>query len=222
MYKIFRSNDRGGGDFGWLKTKYSFSFSNWYNPQRVGFGNLLVLNDDIILPGTGFGFHPHENMEIVTIMLKGELTHKDSMGNSKTLKENYIQHMSAGTGVVHSEMNLGKSEVHLLQLWILPKKIDITPIYQEKKIEYSTGETKLISNSGENNTLKINQTCEISMLQGKSELKLSFKKAKIFMFVIDGSLDIFEEKINTADSIEIENENNLNLNYNGKILLIKL
>lgn len=222
MYKIFRSIERGGGDFGWLKTKYSFSFSNWYNLKRRGFGNLLVLNDDIIMAGTGFGFHPHDNMEIVTIMLKGELTHKDSMGNSKVLQENYIQHMSAGTGIVHSEMNFGKGEVQLLQLWILPKKKNIKPLYQEKKIEYYLGETKLISNSGEDNTLKINQECEISILQGKSELKLNLKKSKIFMFVIEGSLDVFKEKINLRDSIEIEDESNLDLKYDGKILFIKL
>lgn len=222
MYKIFISEERGGGDFGWLKTKYSFSFSNWYNPQRVGFGNLLVLNDDIIMPGTGFGFHSHENMEIVTIMLKGELTHKDSMGNSKILKENYIQHMSAGTGVVHSEMNLGKREVHLLQLWILPKKKNIKPLYQEKKIEYSIGETKLISNSGENNTLSINQDSEISILQGESELKIGFNKTKVFLFVIEGNLKIFEKTLNIGNSIEIENEIDSVLKYNGKILVVKL
>lgn len=222
MYTIFRSIERGGGDFGWLKTKYSFSFSNWYNPKRIGFGNLLVLNDDIIMAGTGFGFHPHDNMEIITIMLKGELTHKDSMGNIKVLEENYIQHMSAGIGIVHSEMNFGKDEVHLLQLWILPKKKNVKPIYQEKKIDYNLGETKLVSKDGDNNTLKINQECEISILQGESKLKINLKKSKLFMFVIDGNLEIFKEKLNIGDSIEVEDEINLDLKYEGKILLIKL
>ena len=222
MYKIFSSEERGGGDFGWLKTKYSFSFSNWYNPSRMGFGNLIVLNDDIIKPQTGFGFHPHDNMEIVTIMLKGELTHEDSMGNKKVLRENYIQHMSAGTGIIHSEMNLGKSDVHLLQLWILPKKKNIMPLYQEKKIEYVIGETLLISKDGNNNTLSINQNCEISILQGESELKINLNKTKEFLFVIEGSMKIFEKTLKIGDSIEIEDENDSILKYNGKILLVKL
>lgn len=224
MYKIFKSEERGGGNFNWLKTKYSFSFSNWYNPNRMGFGNLRVLNDDHIKSNNGFSMHPHENMEIVTIMLRGELTHRDSMGNTAVLKENYIQHMSAGSGIVHSEMNMSKSEVHLLQIWILPKKQNIKPIYQEKKIEYKLGENKLISKNGENNTLIINQNCEISILSGKSKLEINFKEKKVFLFVIEGNLNIFKELLTIGDSIEIDNEikNEIIIKYEGKILLIYL
>jgi redox-sensitive bicupin YhaK (pirin superfamily) len=116
---LYRAEERGRGDFGWLTTRYSFSFANWYNPALMGFGALRVLNDDVVAPGTGFGTHEHDNMEIITIVKGGTVTHKDSIGSSGTVSAGEVQVMSAGTGVAHSEVNDSPTEFLILfQLWI--------------------------------------------------------------------------------------------------------
>jgi len=135
MKKILHKSDtRGHANHGWLKAKHSFSFASYYNPERMNFGALRVLNDDIVQPKMGFGTHPHQNMEIITIPLKGALSHKDSMGNKRTIEVNEIQVMSAGTGVTHSEFNDSKTEeVSLLQLWIIPQEMNIKPNYEQRQ-----------------------------------------------------------------------------------------
>ena len=136
MKKVFHSAEsRGHADHGWLNANYSFSFASYFNPQRSNFGALRVLNDDTISPGKGFGTHPHDNMEIITIPLKGDLEHKDSMGNIGVINEGEIQVMSAGTGVYHSEYNKNSDNfVNLLQLWVIPKKQDVEPRYDQLSI----------------------------------------------------------------------------------------
>ncbi len=130
---IYKADSRGHSDHGWLKTNFSFSFADYYNPERIRFGMLRVLNDDTIQPGMGFGTHPHDNMEIVTIPLKGELAHKDSTGGKGIIKANEIQAMSAGSGVTHSEFNNSQTdEVSLLQIWVFPKEKNIEPRYDQK------------------------------------------------------------------------------------------
>jgi redox-sensitive bicupin YhaK (pirin superfamily) len=128
---IFKANTRGHADHGWLKAYHSFSFANYYNPARMSFGTLRVLNDDSIDAGMGFGKHPHDNMEIITIPLEGALEHQDSMGNKAVIKHGEIQVMSAGTGIIHSEYNKSDEEIlKLLQIWIIPNKINVSPRYQ--------------------------------------------------------------------------------------------
>ena len=129
MNKVFFSADtRGHADHGWLNANYSFSFGNYFNRDRMNFGALRVLNDDTISPGKGFGYHPHENMEIITIPLKGDLEHKDSMGNLGIINEGEIQVMSAGSGIFHSEFNKNSDKsINLLQLWVLPKRENVEP-----------------------------------------------------------------------------------------------
>ena len=131
MEKVFHSaKSRGSANHGWLNANYSFSFASYFNPQRSNFGALRVLNDDTISPGKGFGTHPHDNMEIITIPLKGDLEHKDSMGNIGAINEGEMQVMSAGTGVYHSEYNKNSDNfVNLLQLWVIPKEQDVEPRY---------------------------------------------------------------------------------------------
>ena len=131
MKKAFHAaNTRGNANHGWLNANHSFSFANYHNPERMNFGALRVLNDDTIAPGMGFGTHPHENMEIITIPLEGDLEHKDSMGNIGVINEGEIQVMSAGTGVHHSEYNKNADQaVKVLQLWVFPKKQNVTPRY---------------------------------------------------------------------------------------------
>ena len=145
MKTIFHSSaSRGHANHGWLKSHHSFSFANYYNPEKIHFGALRVLNDDYVAPGMGFGEHPHQNMEIISIPLEGDLEHKDSMGNITVIKHGDIQVMSAGTGVYHSEYNKSKSNaVKFLQIWVIPNKQNVTPRYDQ--ITLKKEEAKSIS-----------------------------------------------------------------------------
>ncbi len=134
MIELHKSYSRGKGDFGWLKTKYSFSFANYRNPKRMGFGTLRVLNDDIVAASRGFDTHEHENFEIVTIVLKGALQHKDSAGHEGIIRPGEVQRISAGSGIAHSEFNASSTEpVELLQIWVQPMKVDLLPLGLVKK-----------------------------------------------------------------------------------------
>ncbi|MBU6437027.1 MAG: pirin family protein, partial [Betaproteobacteria bacterium] len=131
MITLRRSNERGYADHGWLKSYHSFSFAGYYDPQFMGYGNLRVINEDRIAPGTGFGTHGHRDMEIVTVVLQGELTHQDSLGNGETLRPGEVQRMSAGRGIMHSEFSRSVSEpTHLLQIWILPHTLGTASSYE--------------------------------------------------------------------------------------------
>ncbi len=132
MIEIIRADRRHFSDFGWLKTYWLFSFSNYYDPHNIQFGALRVFNDDIVEPGMGFPTHPHEEMEIVTLVLEGEMTHKDSMGNKTVIRAGDVQRMSAGTGLTHSEFNLAAMPVHFYQIWIFPDESGLTPTYDQK------------------------------------------------------------------------------------------
>jgi redox-sensitive bicupin YhaK (pirin superfamily) len=156
---LHKSHTRGHANHGWLDTYHSFSFANYFNPERIQFGNLRVLNDDIVAPGSGFGKHPHDNMEIITIPIKGSLMHEDSMGHKQEITENEVQVMSAGTGIFHSEFNAsGTDFVNLLQIWVLPDKRNIEPTYDQKKFD-SKGAINQWQTlvSPENGPLKLNQ-----------------------------------------------------------------
>jgi len=143
--KIHKSDERGRAEHGWLHTRFSFSFADYYNPDRMDFGALRVLNDDIIDAGKGFGSHPHDNMEIVSIVLEGELEHKDNMGNHGVIPAGDVQRMSAGSGVVHSEFNASKEkEVKLLQIWIQTKEQNIKPSYEQKSFAKTDKKNKLV------------------------------------------------------------------------------
>jgi quercetin 2,3-dioxygenase len=141
---LHKENTRGGANHGWLVAKHSFSFANYYNPEKMHFGALRVLNDDIIAPGKGFGTHPHNNMEIITIPLAGDLEHKDSMGNTAVIKKGDIQLLSAGTGIAHSEFNKNSDkEIRLLQIWILPNSKNTVPYYDQVTLNLADRHNKL-------------------------------------------------------------------------------
>ncbi len=164
MMKIRRANERGHAEHGWLDSYHTFSFANYYDPQWMGFRTLRVINDDLVMPGMGFGMHPHRDMEIVTYILSGSLAHKDSMGNGRVIGKGDVQYMAAGTGVQHSEFNPSKDEaVHLLQVWIQPDQKGVPPRYAEKSFANTpAGALHLVtSKTGRDGSIAIHQDADI-------------------------------------------------------------
>jgi len=208
---IHRADSRGYFDYGWLKTNHTFSFSKYYDPERINFGMLRVLNDDIVAPGQGFGTHPHNNMEIVSIPLKGALAHKDSAGNEEIIFPNDVQVMSAGNGIQHSEYNhSSEEEVNFLQLWIFPDKQGHKPRYDQKT--FNAGERKnkllnIVSPEKSNDNLWLNQDAYLSMSDidrnNTINYKLNTKETGIYIFLIDGEISVGGETISKRDGIGI-------------------
>lgn len=213
MKQIFYpANERGTNDLGWLKAKFSFSFASYYNPEKVHFGTLRVLNDDIIAGGAGFGRHPHDNMEIITIPLAGALEHKDSMGNVGVITAGEVQVMSAGTGVEHSEYNHSKTEAaNTLQIWLFPKVRNIGPRYDQKnfkdKLKLNQLTTLVSPEKNNNDTLWINQDATFSMgsFEAKKKIKYEIKTPGngVYIFVLDGSMKINGQALNKRDALGV-------------------
>lgn len=221
MEKILHpQNERGIGEFGWLHTRYSFSFNRWYNPDKMGFGLLRVLNDDTIEAGEGFGTHPHDNMEIVTIILEGELEHKDSMGNGSVIRKGEIQAMSAGTGITHSEFNhSSEKSCSLFQLWIFPKEENIAPRYDQMSFPWKEQLGKIItvaSGAKDNNTIYIHQDAAISignLAAGSiSEYKIKWSGNGIFIFVIEGVIEAADETLHRRDAVGVYETDSIFIN----------
>ncbi len=208
---IHKAGTRGHANHGWLDSHHSFSFADYYNPERVHFGVLRVLNDDVVAEGMGFGKHPHDNMEIISIPLSGDLEHKDSMGNTTVIKQGDVQIMSAGTGIFHSEYNKNKDkEVNFLQIWIFPKKRDITPRYDQKtfSVEERMNKFQLIVSPEENGEgVQINQDAWFSMIKmGKGfETTYNIKREGngLYAFVLEGDVTINGQSLNKRDGIGI-------------------
>ncbi len=228
--EVQKSNERGKANYDWLSTYYSFSFANYYNPNKLGFGKLLVINDDIISPSKGFNLHSHDNMEIITIMLEGSIAHKDSMGNSYVIKENEIQAMSAGSGIIHSEFNPSKAKkTKLLQIWILPSEENIKPKYAQKEFKFAKNKlTYVVSNGKIKDTLKINQTAFLSIAKfEKNEnlnYKLNNKSNGTYVFIIEGKIKINNNTLKERDTIEISETDSFNIKFleESKILFIEV
>ena len=208
---VYRSEDRGKANFGWLDTRYSFSFGNYYNPDMMNFGLLRVLNDDTVVPSMGFGTHPHNNMEIITIILEGALEHKDSMGTGEVIHKDEIQVMSAGSGITHSEFNPSENEsVKLLQIWIFPKEENIKPRYDQKLFPVKDRKNKLVpavSGFKKEGSLYIHQNAEIylgSFDKGKSvKYQINDVSNGAYIFLIDGQLRVSDEDLFKRDAIGI-------------------
>lgn len=208
---IQRASERGNADHGWLKAKHSFSFANWYDPTKMHFGAMRVLNDDVIAGGKGFGTHPHDNMEIVTLPLRGALAHKDSTGNEGVIKKGDVQIMSAGTGIRHSEYNASPSEeVNLFQIWVFPKLENIKPRYQQKffDVDGRKNQWQIVVSPDENDGgVWINQDAVFALANLEEEKQLSydvrFPGNGIYVMVISGSALIEDKQLNQRDAIEI-------------------
>lgn len=216
---IYKAETRGSYDYGWLKTNYSFSFNRYYNPERMNFGKLRVLNDDIVLPNMGFDTHPHDNMEIITIPLQGSLEHKDSTGTSGIISTGEVQIMSAGSGIFHSERNPSKDEVlSLFQIWILPKLKNIEPRYDQKKFDLNDRINKLqliVSPDKNSDALWINQDAflYLSTLKENNSLdyKLNIPDNVLFIMVIDGEVEIDSDILKKRDAIGLSDFKQVNI-----------
>jgi len=230
--KIFHTADsRGLANHGWLISRHTFSFANYYNPDRINFGALRVLNDDIVQPGMGFGTHPHDNMEIISIPISGSLAHKDSTGTEKEIKTGEVQIMSAGSGIHHSEYNYSKTEeVNFLQIWILPKVKNIAPRYDQKDFSEELDNNNLVTvvSPQKDGALWINQDAELSLgkiNKGSSIThKLNFKGNGIYAFLIDGKAKINDAVLNKRDAVGYFDLKEINIDSieDSKLLLIEI
>jgi redox-sensitive bicupin YhaK (pirin superfamily) len=210
---LHRAADRGYANHGWLVARHSFSFAQWYNPDKMNFGALRVLNDDEVAPGMGFGKHPHDNMEIITLVQEGALSHADSMGNGSVMKANDVQVMSAGSGVFHSEMNDSKFEsVKLFQIWVFPDKVNVTPRYDQKSFTPEGRKNKwqeIIkpNTQTEGDAIFIHQQAWFNLCDLEAGYKISYTSKKAgngsYIFLIDGCIETNEEILHKRDAIGI-------------------
>ena len=212
MIKIRRSKERGHANYGWLDTNYTFSFSNYYDPRYMGFRSLRVINEDFIAPDQGFPTHGHRDMEILTYVIRGELSHKDSMGNGTTILPNEVQRMSAGTGVLHSEYSSPTEETHLLQIWILPEEEDLTPGYEQTYFapEEKKGKLKLVaSRAGSDGSVKIHQDVNLySSILAKDETveHALAENRHAWVQIVKGEIELNGEVLKTGDGAAVSDE----------------
>ena len=210
MIKIRKANERGAVNLGWLDSKHSFSFGDFYDPEHMGFGSLRVINDDTVQPGQGFGTHPHRDMEIISYVIDGALEHKDSMGNGAVMRSGEVQRMTAGTGVSHSEFNHSKEDlVHFLQIWVLPEAQSLAPGYEQKNfsVEDKTNRLRLVaSRDGADGSVTIHQDMRIyaSVLTPGTSLTHSLADGRqAWIQVASGDVTVAGESLSSGDGIAV-------------------
>ena len=229
---IHKAETRGNANHGWLNSHHTFSFANYNNPERMNFGVLRVLNDDRVQAGMGFGTHPHDNMEIISIPLEGDLAHKDSMGNVAVIKEGDVQVLSAGTGITHSEYNKNKEkEVKFLQIWVFPKEKNVTPRYDQisiKDIQKDNEFYQVISPNKDEQGVWINQDAWFHLGKfdkGNShEYKINKTGNGVYAFILEGEVEINNEQLSKRDGMGIWNTDSIRVNatVNARVLLIEV
>ena len=232
--QFFESNTRGTADYGWLKANYSFSFGNYYNPERMQFGMLRVLNDDMIDGGTGFGTHGHANMEIITIPLEGTLIHRDSMGNDGTIRFGEVQVMSAGSGVEHSEMNASQDQkTKTLQLWVFPDRENVTPRYDQKSFDIDNQINTFVNivspnEMNDGNALWVYQKTFFYLgifdSNTQSNYNIKIPKNGVYLFLIEGEIEINNQVLKARDAMGITDFESFEINIvsKSKILLVEV
>ena len=226
------SSTRGFADHGWLQAKHSFSFASWFNRYRMHFGALRVLNDDIVAPGMGFGKHPHDNMEIITIPLKGSLKHEDSMGFSEVVHAGEVQVMSAGTGIHHSEFNASQTEeINLFQLWIFPNQQEVTPRYQQlgyENLDMKDAFLQLVSPNPDDDGLWIHQTAWIHMIDMSPNTKKTYTIKHpgngVYLMNIEGEKVIAKQALGARDALGVWETPSVEIQAKeqGRLLLIEV
>ena len=231
MIKVRKAEQRGHFDFGWLNTYHTFSFGDYYDPSHMGFRSLRVINEDVVAPGRGFPRHGHRDMEIFTYILRGALQHRDSMGNGSIIRPGDVQRMSAGTGVTHSESNPSSDEpVHLLQIWILPRREGIEPGYEEKKFSNDEKQNRLrliISPDGSDGAVRINQDARVyaTVLDQDQTVAHQMEVGRhAWLQVADGSITLNEVKLEQGDGAAVSEESDLKIaaHDQSEILLFDL
>jgi redox-sensitive bicupin YhaK (pirin superfamily) len=229
---LHKADTRGHADHGWLNAYHSFSFASWYNPERVQFGALRVLNDDTVAAGMGFGTHPHDNMEIITIPLEGDLAHKDSMGNTETIKTGDVQVMSAGTGVKHSEFNPNAEQrTKLLQIWVYPNQQNVDPRYQQITLNPEDRKNRLqqiLSPNPEDDGAWIHQDAWFHLGKFDNGFTVTYNLKKegngVYAFILSGQLNIDGQELETRDGFGIWDTNSFDIkaSTDAELLLMEI
>lgn len=231
---LYPENTRGAANFGWLQAKYSFSFANFFDPNRVQFGQLRVLNDDVVAPSMGFGKHPHQNMEIVTIPRSGALRHRDSMGNEGVIESGDIQIMSAGSGVEHSEVNASTTEpVKLFQIWIMPEDQNVAPRYDQRKIESLVKPNEISTvvrpkSEASGNDLWIHQQAYFNLGNFTKDTQTTYAVKQpghgVYLLVIEGTASIGDETLGSRDAMGIWDTGEIEMKVSAgtEILMIEV
>jgi len=230
---LHKADSRGHANHGWLDSHHTFSFANYYNPERMHFGVLRVLNDDIVASGRGFGTHPHDNMEIISIPLSGDLEHKDSMGNTTVIKEGDIQVMSAGTGIQHSEFNKNKDkDVRFLQIWLFPNKRSVTPRYDQISLDTTKLKNNLLqvlSPNADDDGVWIHQDAWFHLGHFDKDVKTEYtlknkEKNGVYAFVLEGDVTINGQALNRRDGLGIWSVDKLDISADSdaKLLLMEV
>lgn len=230
MLILRKAEERGKTQLDWLTSYHSFSFGSYYDPSLMGFGSLCVINDDIIAPQAGFGMHPHKNMEILTYILKGTLEHQDSLGNKYTISSGEVQRMSAGTGIVHREINAFEREVHLLQIWILPNKKGITPSYDQKSFTQKDKRGRFLliaSEKGQLGSLSLHQDINIfaALIDGDEAISYPIKEDQsVWVHVARGQVTMNELNLKEGDGVAVVNERVISFKqgHDAEILLFDM
>jgi len=229
---IHRANDRGIQDHGWLKAAHSFSFARYHDPSKMHFGLLRVVNDDIVAPGMGFGTHEHDNMEIVTIPLKGSLSHKDSLGSIGNISSGEVQMMSAGSGIEHSEFNGSSTdEVNLLQIWVFPKERDISPKYDQQKYDLESNKNSfvtIVSSEKQPGVMSINQDSVFCLGTFDKAITANYRVKHpgngAYIFLIDGEIQIEGTILEKRDALGVYDFNSIEISVrkDSQILIIEV
>jgi quercetin 2,3-dioxygenase len=228
---LHKANTRGHANHGWLDSHHTFSFAGYYDPARVNFGALRVLNDDVVAGGNGFGTHPHDNMEIVSIPLKGALEHRDNTGRHEIIKTNDVQIMTAGSGIAHSEFNASKSDqVNFLQIWVFPKERNVSPRYEQKtfKPEDRVNQLQTVVAPESESAIHINQDAWFSLGSLKKGAAASYDVKKpgngVYAFIINGDITLNEQKLNKRDGFGVWETDKLSItaDSDAEILLMEV
>lgn len=231
MITIRRANDRGHGNHGWLNSYHTFSFAGYRDPDHMGFRSLRVINEDRVAPGQGFGTHSHENMEIVSYVLEGQLEHKDSMGNGEILTPGEFQRISAGTGIEHSEFNPSSTDpVHFYQIWLMPNEYGIEPTYEQRRFADAelNGKLRLVASpTGEQSSIKIHTDARVylSKLAGDQAVEFELARGRFgWLQVLRGSVTLSGNLLNTSDAVAIADETKVTMtaHSNAEIMFFDL
>ena len=231
MKTVFHpASERGHVDFGWLNSHHSFSFGHWYNPEKVHFGALRVLNDDIVKGGGGFPTHPHDNMEIISIPLSGALAHKDSTGTDGIIKTGDVQIMSAGSGIQHSEFNASQTDtVNFLQVWVFPKQANIKPRYDQKTFDVAKRQNQwqvVVSADEKDGGVWINQDARFALANLEAGKDITYSPAftgnGVYVFVLEGEVEIDSNRLNKRDALGISETGNFVIKANTAAQLLAI